>query len=198
MVSYCHLCTTRSWKTPLALGMCGIILGGLLFLFPSQALRVLIYLTGAIAVLIGIVLLFIAWTISRSGSPFALIPLLIGLLVIILGVFALLYPNVAGTFIAVIIAALCIIAGLGGAFTGGIQNGPILRRIAITVGGIALAALGVAILLYPDLTTAGIVKILGIFIFIAGIVSLAGSVVLRARIRRCAPREVEVPEKYLE
>jgi uncharacterized membrane protein HdeD (DUF308 family) len=198
MVSYCLLCTTRSWKLPLALGIAGVILGSLLFLFPTEALLVLIYLTGFIAVLVGIVLMFIAWTISRAGSPVALVPLLFGVFVMVLGAATFLYPDVVGTFIAIIIAALCIIAGLGAAFTGGTQRGPVPRRVAITLGGVALAVLGVAILLYPDLTTAGIVQILGIFLFIAGVCSIVGSAVLWLKIRSCAPQVAEVREEYLE
>jgi uncharacterized membrane protein HdeD (DUF308 family) len=198
MVSYCLLCTTRSWKIPFMLGIAGMILGSLIFLSPSQALRVLIYLIGAIAILIGIALFLIAWTVSRTGSPFALLLLLFGALVFTLGASSFLYPGIMGTFIAIIIAALCIIAGLGGAFTGGIQKGPLLRRAAIGIGGIALAALGVAILLSPDLTTTGIMQILGAFLFIAGVVSLTGSVVLWFRIRTRTPRIIEVREECWE
>jgi len=146
MASYCLLCTTRSWKLPLFLGITGILLGSLIFLYPTQALTVLIYLIGAIAILIGIALLFIAWTVSRVGSPFAILPLIFGVLIFVLGVSSFLYPELVGTFIAVIIAILCLIVGLGGAFTGASQNGPLLRRAAIGTGGIALAALGIAIL----------------------------------------------------
>ncbi len=198
MVSYCRLCTTRSWKLPLALGITGMILGSLIFLYPVQSQRVLIYLIGAVALLVGVVLLFIAWAISRAGSTFALLPLLAGVLVLVLGISSFLYPDLLGAFIAIIIAALCIIAGLGGALTGGFQKGPILRRAVISIGGIALAALGVAILLYPELTTAGIMRILGAIIVIAGFVSLIGSIILWNGIRSCTSRVIEVRDEYRE
>lgn len=196
MVSYCLLCTTRSWKLPLGLGIAAIVLGSLLFLFPSEALTVLIYLIGAITIFIGIVLLLIAWMVSRAGSVVALLPLAFGIAVIALGAAAFIYPGVAGAFIAIIIAAFCIIAGLAGAFTGGFQKGPLLRRAAISIGGIALAALGVAILLYPELTTTGIMQILGAFILIAGVASLIGSVILWIRMRPCVPGVIEVQNQY--
>jgi uncharacterized membrane protein HdeD (DUF308 family) len=198
MVSYCLLCTTGSWKGPLVLGIVGILLGSLFFLYPSQVLRILIYLIGTIAILIGMVLLFIAWTISRAGSPFGLIPLIVGVIVFVLGVSSFLYPELVGTFIAVVLAILCLIVGLGGAFTGASQNGPLLRRLAIGTGGIALAVLGVAILLYPELTTTAIVQILGAFIFIAGVASLAGSAILWIRRRSCASRVIDVQNQYRE
>jgi uncharacterized membrane protein HdeD (DUF308 family) len=198
MVSYCLLCTTRSWKLPLGLGIAAILLGSLLFLYPSQSLTVLIYLIGAIAVFIGIVLLFIAWMVSRSGSPFALLPLALGIAVFALGAAAFIYPEGVGFFIAIIIAALCIIAGLAGAFTGGFQKGSLLRRAAISIGGIALAALGVAILLYPELTTTGIMQILGAFILIAGVASLIGSAILWIRMRSCTPGVIDVQDQYRE
>jgi uncharacterized membrane protein HdeD (DUF308 family) len=198
MASYCLLCTTRSWKLPLVLGIIGMLLGSLFFFYPTQALTVLIYLIGAIAILVGIALLFIAWAVSRVGSPFALLPLIFGVLVFVLGVSSFLYPESVGTFIAVIIAILCLIVGLGGAFTGATQNGPPLRRAAIGIGGIALAALGVAILLSPELTTTIIVQILGAFIFIAGVVSLAGSAILWVRRRSCAARVIDVQNQYRE
>jgi uncharacterized membrane protein HdeD (DUF308 family) len=198
MVSYCLLCSTQSWKLPLGLGIAAILLGSLLLLYPSQALLVLIYLVGAVAILIGIVFLFIAWMVFRAGSPFALLPLALGIVVFALGAAAFIYPVVVGAFIAIIIAALCIIAGLGGAFTGGVQKGPLLRRAAISIGGIALAALGVAILLYPELTTTGIMQILGAFILIAGVVSLIGSVILWIRMRSCMTGVREVQDRYQE
>jgi len=198
MASYCLLCTTRSWKPPLVLGIVGILLGSLIVLYPSQALRVLIYLMGTIAILIGIVLLFIAWTVSRAGSPFALLPLIFGVVVFILGVSSFLYPELVATFLVVIIAILCLIVGLGGVFTGASRNGPLLRRAVIGIGGIALAALGVAILLYPELTTTAILQILGAFIFIAGVASLAGSAILGIRRRSCGPRVIDVQDHYRE
>ena len=198
MVSYCRLCTTRSWKLPLGLGIAAFLLGSLIFLYPSQALTVLIYLIGAIAVFIGIVLLYIAWMVSRAGSLFALFPLAFGIAVFALGVAAFIYPGVVGIFIAIIIAALCIIAGLAVAFTGGFHKGSLLRRAAISIGGIALAALGVAILLYPELTTTGIMQILGAFILVAAVASLIGSAILWIRMRSCNSGVIDVQDQCRE
>ena len=198
MASYCLLCTTRSWKLPLVLGIIGILLGSLIFFYPTQALTVLIYLIGAIAILVGIALLFIAWTVSRVGSSFALLPLIFGVLVFVLGIASFLYPELVATFIAVIIAILCLIVGFGGAFTGASQNGPPLRRAAIGIGGIALAVLGIAILFYPDLTTTVIVQILGAFFVIAGVASFAGSMILWIKRRSCPPGVIDVQNQYRE
>ena len=127
MASYHVLCTTGSWKTPFTLGIIGLLLGGIFFLFPDLSLTLVIYLFAVIALLIGIILLAAAAFLARGSGGFFAVPLVLGVIAVILAVYSFLNPESTATFIAIVIGAGCIIAGLIGAFTALFQPAPAIQ-----------------------------------------------------------------------
>ena len=178
MASYRVLCTTGSWKTPFTLGIIGLLLGGIFFLFPDLSLTLVIYLFAVIALLIGIILLAAAAFLARgSGGSFA-VPLVLGVIAVILAVYSFLNPESTATFIAIVIGAGCIIAGLIGAFTALFQPAPAIRRALLAAGGFLLAGLGMIILLFLQRSVVLIFQLLGVFLMAAGAVAIIGAFVL--------------------
>jgi uncharacterized membrane protein HdeD (DUF308 family) len=187
MASYCMLCTTGSWKFPLTLGIIGLLIGGIFFLFPDLSLTLVIYLFAVIALLAGIILLTAAAFLAKGSGGFFAVPLVLGVIAIIMAVYSFLNPESTATFIAVVIGAGCIIAGLIGAFTALFQPAPVIRKALLAAGGFLLAGLGMVILIFLQRSVILIFQLLGAFLFVAGTVAVIGAVVLWLRGRSCEP-----------
>jgi uncharacterized membrane protein HdeD (DUF308 family) len=177
MASYL-LCTTGSWKSPFTLGIIGLLLGGIFFLFPDLSLTLVIYLFAVIALLIGIILLAAAAFLAKGSGGFFAVPLVLGVIAVILAVYSFLNPESTATFIAIVIGAGCIIAGLIGAFTALFQPAPATRRVLLAAGGFLLAGLGIIILLFLQRSVVLIFQLLGAFMMVAGAVAIIGAFVL--------------------
>ena len=172
------LWTTGSWKTPFTLGIIALFLGGIFFLFPDLSLTLVIYLFAVVALLIGIILLAAAAFIARGSGGFFAVPLVLGVIAVILAVYSFLNPESTATFIAIVIGAGCIIAGLIGAFTALFQPAPAIRRVLLAAGGFLLAGLGMIILLFLQRSVVLIFQLLGAFLVAAGAVAIIGAFVL--------------------
>jgi uncharacterized membrane protein HdeD (DUF308 family) len=178
MASYRMLWTTGSWKTPFTLGIIALLLGGIFFLFPDLSLTLVIYLFAVVALLIGIILLAAAAFIARGSGGFFAVPLVLGVIAVILAVYSFLNPESTATFIAIVIGAGCIIAGLIGAFTALFQPAPAIRRALLAAGGFLLAGLGMIILFFLQRSVVLIFQLLGAFLVAAGAVAIIGAFVL--------------------
>jgi uncharacterized membrane protein HdeD (DUF308 family) len=178
MASYRMLWTTGSWKTPFTLGIIALLLGGIFFLFPDLSLTLVIYLFAVVALLIGIILLAAAAFIARGSGGFFAVPLVLGVIAVILAVYSFLNPESTATFIAIVIGAGCIIAGLIGAFTALFQPAPAIRRVLLAAGGFLLAGLGMIILLFLQRSVVLIFQLVGAFLVAAGAVAIIGAFVL--------------------
>jgi uncharacterized membrane protein HdeD (DUF308 family) len=190
MASY-MLCTTGSWKFPLTLGIIGLLIGGIFFLFPDLSLTLVIYLFAVIALLIGIVLLVAAVVLARGSGGFFAVPLILGVIAVILAVYSFLNPESTATFIAIVIGAGCIISGLIGAFTALFQPAPAFRRALLALGGFLLTGLGIVILLFLQRSVVIIFQLLGAFFMVAGTVAIIGAGVLWWKGRSCQPGVID-------
>ncbi len=182
-----------SWKLPLGLGLASILIGSLFLFFPESSLRLIIYLFGAIVFLIGIALFVGAFSLSRGGTWFAAVPLILGICAIILGIVSFTNPSLIGAFLAVIVALVFLIGGLGMVFTAILQGGSPARRILSIIGGLFLAALGILIFFHAEFTGIFIIRLLGIFLVGAGIVALVGSFLLWRREQSWSIPGEEIP-----
>ncbi len=187
------LCTTDSWKHLATLGIIGLLIGGIFFLFPDLSLTLVIYLFAVIALLTGIVLLVAAVTLAKGSGGFFAVPLVLGVIAVILAVYSFLNPESTATFIAIVIGAGCIISGLIGAFTALFQPAPAIRRALLAVGGFLLAGLGIVILIFLQHSVVLIFQLLGAFLIVTGTVAIIGALVLvwRGPGRSCEPGVID-------
>lgn len=186
-MAYWMACGSESWKPPLVAGIIFLVLGGLLFFFPEGSLRLFVFLFGVLAFIAGIGLFIGAWMLSRSGGMVFVVPLILGICAVLLGILSFTDPGLIGAFAAVLLGLLMIIGGLAGAFSAASRPGSGARRALGFIGGILIALLGFLILFWPRLSSIAIVRIIGAVFMAAGLVALAGSVVLALRERSCAP-----------
>jgi uncharacterized membrane protein HdeD (DUF308 family) len=172
MPFFCIVRDTGSWKFTLALGLIAIVIGALLFLFAEEALVVIIYLFGFIAIAIAVILLAGALRTSRSRSGVSLISLVFGIVALIIGLVSFFNPAIIGAFFAVLFAIIAMIAGLVVVFSSAFSTrSPSLRALGV-LGGILLLAIGVSILLYTEITAAFIVQLIGLLLIAGGIIAI--------------------------
>ena len=191
MSDACVFATTRSWTSSLFAGVVALFLGALLFLEPALTIRLLLYSLGIIAVGVAVLLFAGAAFFSRGGGPVVPLLLVIGILVLALGILAFLKPDLVGGFLAVIAAALLIVGGLGIAVTGVFQGPTFAGRVLSVIGGLLLAILGFLFLFHTGVTATLVVRLVGIFLFGAGAVFLAGAFLWWWRGRGCGPEWID-------
>lgn len=170
-----------SWKFPAVLGILGVIIGSLLILFPGQAIRIAIYLFGAFAIIIAIILFAIAYGMSRGGGGLAAVPAIIGIVALIIGVVSFVNPGIIGAFAAVLFSLIAIISGFALFFSSVITLRPLAQRILAAAGGIFLAAIGISILFYTEVTSQLVVQLVGVFFIAAGVIALIGALLSRGQ-----------------
>jgi len=181
----------RSWAYLFAMGVLGVFFGALLFLEPALMIRLLVYSLGIVAVVVAVLFFAGAAFFSRGGGPLVPLLLVLGVLVLAIGVLAFLNPGLFGGFVAVIAAALLIVGGLGMAGTAVFQRASVAGRVLSAGGGILLAVLGLLFLFHAAFTASLVVRLVGIFLMAAGVVSLAGSLGRWWRERRAQPRYID-------
>jgi uncharacterized membrane protein HdeD (DUF308 family) len=174
---------TGTWKASFGFGICSILVGALFLFFPSFSLQVMIYLFGAFAILIGILLFIGAYFVSRTGTGLFALPLVLGICAFILGLVAFVNPGIIGAFLVVILSIVFIIGGLGMIVTSALRGGRITGTILGVIGGGFITTLGIMILFYPQISLEVIIRLTGLFLIAAGIVAIGWSLVNRKRER---------------
>lgn len=187
MADVCVVAAPRSWAYLFATGTLAILIGALLFLEPALIIRLLLYSLGIVAVVLAVLIFAGAAFFSRGGGPLVPLLVVIGVLVLAIGVLAFLNPDLVGGFMAVIAAALLIVGGLGMAGTAVFQRASFAERVLAVLGGAVLAVLGLLFLFHAAFTASLVVRLVGIFLMGAGVVSLGGSLIRWWRQRGSRP-----------
>jgi uncharacterized membrane protein HdeD (DUF308 family) len=195
MASYCMMCRTGSWKPPLTVGILSMVLGILVIAFPSATLFVLLTLLGAAALIIGIGFIALALFLGRAGPGIFLGFLALGICSAAIGVYTLIEPGVVQSFLAVLLGAVLIIAGLGTIFTGLSQAESAGRRALIVIGGVVVLLVGFYLIFFPGLSSIVIMQVFGALLFVIGSGMIISALVCKKRERACT---VTVTDQYRE
>src|SRR5215813_8256812 len=99
----------RHWWVVGLRGLAAIIFGIMAFIWPGITLSVLVLLFGAYAIVDGVLALYAA---ARSGGQNVWAPLLEGVLGIIAGIVAFVWPGLTALTLVYIIAAWAIVTGV--------------------------------------------------------------------------------------
>jgi uncharacterized membrane protein HdeD (DUF308 family) len=181
MPSFCVIYTPGRWKVLLAPGSIALILGLLILLFPSESLRVVVYILGAIALLAGIGLIAGAWALSRAGARTFAVSLVMGFAALLIGIITILEPDLVESSLAVVFGALLLLAGLGAAINGWSGAASGWQGLLAAIGGCAVAVIGVIIIFTPDLSARVVVQVLGGLLFAIGVVVCLAALAMRWR-----------------
>jgi uncharacterized membrane protein HdeD (DUF308 family) len=172
----------RNWWALALRGVLALLLAVVAFLLPGLTLASLILLLAAYFIIDGVLALISGWRAARRDGrwwPF----LLEGVLDLIAGAIALLWPAATLLALVVLLAAWSILTGavmLYGAFGGYRGEG----RWLLALNGAISVLLGVAIIVFPEAGALTIAWLIGLYALLFG----AGMLVLAFRLRRLQER----------
>jgi len=150
-------------------GLLMIVLGGLFVASPGLSLATVILLFGVFVIVYGIGLAVAGFTgraESRGGA------IAVGLLAVVVGVIALVWPGLTSLTLLYIIAAWMIVSGvvdIAGAFMGGISGG---QRVWLVILGILSIGVGVYFFVHPVSGALALLWLVGIYLIVLGVLRI--------------------------
>lgn len=179
--------TTRGWWGRLALGIIAVVFG-LAFLFvPGFTLLLFLYTFGLLLILGGIVL--IAYSRDKSaGGNWRMLNLVEGVLIIIIGIIAILWPGITALFAMYLFAAFAIITGIIQIAEGfAAPRGASTNRALLIISGVFSLVIGVLVAIYPGSGALALLWLIGIFLIVIGVLNIASGIRIRREISRPEP-----------
>jgi uncharacterized membrane protein HdeD (DUF308 family) len=159
-------------------GVILLIIGIMCLFLTQQILSVLLLLFGAIAILLGILL--IAACVFVAGFRMQWVPLLFfGIILIIIGLVSIYYPYIISTLAIYLIAGLALLLGVLMVIYGTISFVETKTRILIILLGIIPLIIAIYMILYPGSAATLVLGLFGIFACILGIALIIQGLVLR-------------------
>jgi uncharacterized membrane protein HdeD (DUF308 family) len=174
---------TSLWWLPLTLGVVNIVVGLIAIFWPEVSLAVVGVLFG-IQLLIAGVLRLAQVIFTREGETTErVITAAVGVLFLFVGLLCL--QNVMQTIkvLALLVGLVWVIGGAVGVI-GALASGPPSRWTGVTlwelVVGVVSVLAGVVVLIYPKESVTALAVLLGIWLLVIGIVTVAGAFRLRS------------------
>ena len=159
---------TAMWLTIIVRGVASFVFGLLAFTYPGITLNVLVTVFGIYALVDGIAAMWASFR-SRGGGTG---PLLQGLASLVVGLFCLILPATAVTYVILLIGFWNIAAGLLQILGAIVLRNEVGNTLLLGLGGLLSALLGLVIILYPANSAVNIIWI------IAGTAVLVGLVLI--------------------
>ena len=169
----------RWWWTFVLRGVLAIAFGVIAFLAPGLGIGVLVGVFAAYAIIDGVGSL-IAGISGRGTDRNWWLELLEGIVGVIAGVFAIVFPEVAAEALVLVIAAWSIVTGIVEIFTAIRLREQIKGEGWLALAGVASILFGVVLILFPGAGALSLVWLIGSFSFVFG----AFLVLLGLRLRR--------------
>jgi uncharacterized membrane protein HdeD (DUF308 family) len=152
-------------------GIIAVIFGLCAIIWTPVVLNVLIYAFGLFAIIAGILTAAAGISSEKTELPKWLL-VIAGTLGILLGIFALLTPLIVAITLTLLIAAWALVTGateLGWAVT----NKALKHRVLLFISGLCGITLAIILIIIPILGAFTIVLVLGIYLLVFGIISIA-------------------------
>ncbi len=160
------------FKSLLIKGIMMIILGVIMLVFTFSSILALDYLFGIVLIVLGIQLL-------TSGSTFlgeykrTWWVILLGILAIIIGIFAFVFPAMMTLYIVYLIAITSFISGFTDLALAISDKCGLANRALVAVSGVLGIILGILFIISPFVGAFVIVQVTGIFLLAFGILAIA-------------------------
>ena len=150
-------------------GLLMIVLGGLFLARPGLSLVTVIWLFGIFAIVYGL-FLALAGLMGHGEGRWGAVA--VGVLGVIVGIIALVWPGLTGLTLLYIIAAWAIVSGIGdiaGAFMGGVSGG---QRVWLVVLGILSIIVGIALFVHPVTGALALLWLIGLYLVVLGVMRI--------------------------
>ncbi|HTK08166.1 MAG TPA: HdeD family acid-resistance protein [Ktedonobacteraceae bacterium] len=169
----------RNWWMLALRGVLAIIFGLIVLFYPGIALLALIIVFAIYAIIDGIVAIVVAIRERESLSRWGWI-LAEGVLSIIAGILAFVYPGITALILLYIVAAWAILTGIMEIAAAIILREYISREWLLALAGILSIVFGILLFIRPGAGLLSLLWLLGIYSIIFGVVFLIHAFQLRA------------------
>lgn len=159
----------RHWWVVALRGLAAIAFGILAFIWPGITLAVLVLLFGAYAIVDGLLALYAA---ARSGGQNVWAPLLEGVLGVVAGIVAFVWPGLTALTLVFIIAAWAIVTGVLEVFAAIRLRNVITNEWMLGFAGVLSVVFGLLLFAQPGAGALALVWIIGAYAVIFGIALL--------------------------
>jgi uncharacterized membrane protein HdeD (DUF308 family) len=168
----------RNWWVLAVRGLLAIIFGLIVLFLPGLALLALVYLFAAYVLIDGIMAVVTAiqerGILNRWGWV-----LFEGVLGIIAGIIAFVYPGITALVLLYIVAAWAIITGIMEIVTAFVIREMVSREWLLAVAGVVSVLFGIVLFIHPGAGLLSILWLVGVYSIIFGVIFIVRAVQLR-------------------
>jgi len=176
MLEICRI--PARWQGYTLSGFFLVLLGIVCLILTQQVMSVLFILFSAIALLLGILLIVAG--VFVAGLRFQWVPLLfLGGIFIVIGLASIYYPDIVTALAIYLIAGIALLVGLLMVIYGAISFVETKTRVLIVLLGFIPLVIAIYMILYPTSAAALLLRLWGVFACILGVALLVQGLILR-------------------
>lgn len=169
----------RNWWMLALRGVLAIIFGLIAIVFPGIALLAFIYVFATYAIIDGIVAIIVAIGERVSLRRWGWV-LFEGVLSIIAGLIAFVFPGITALVLLYIVAAWAIVTGMMEIFTAYAIRPFVSREWPLALAGILSVVFGILLIIYPGAGLLSLLWLVGIYAILFGILFIIRAFQLRS------------------
>ena len=159
----------RHWWVIGLRGLAAILFGVLAFVWPGMTLAVLVLLFGAYALVDGVLTLIAAF---RGGVQHRIVMLVEGVVSVLAGLAAFVWPGLTALVLLYIIAFWAIVTGVLEILAAIRVRRAISNELGLVIGGIVSVVFGVVLLIAPGAGALAVIFLIGAYAVVFGIALL--------------------------
>ena len=159
----------RHWWVIGLRGLAAILFGVLAFVWPGMTLAVLVLLFGAYALVDGVLTLIAAF---RGGVQHRIVMLVEGVVSVLAGLAAFVWPGLTALFLLYIIAFWAIVTGVLEIVAAIRVRRAISNELGLVIGGVLSVVFGVVLLIAPGAGALAVIFLIGAYAVVFGIALL--------------------------
>src|SRR5215470_12995073 len=167
-----------TWPAYLAAGIGAVVVGVILLAWPNASLAIVAVLIGIGLIVAGLLRLIDGFTAHDASGGKRVAYVLIGLLAIVVGLYCIRHYHLVIGVLAVLVGLFWVIHGLAdigiGLFAGPFPG----RWLTALTGALSLAA-GLIVLFWPAITVIILVRVIGIWLIVYGVLATITAFSLR-------------------
>lgn len=187
----------NKWILLLTNAIIAIIIG-LVFLFvPEQTLKTIGFGAGIIILLSGLFLVFGAFSYAKKGQNM-FFWLIEGIINLSLGIILIINPEWLAKFLLLLIGLWALILGIYQLYAGFINSKSIKNNVLLKINGLAAIVIGLVLLFRPDMVANFIVQLLGVISVLIGSIMMYFAFVLKKATKVQEAEIVDEPSKEVK
>lgn len=166
------------WPAFLAAGLGCLAVGVILLVWPSATLVVAAILIGASLIVAGLLRLIHGFTARDASGGARAGSVVIGLLAVALGLFAIRHYHVTIAVLAIMVGLFWVINGIAEMAAGLIGDRGVGRALTVALGLLSVAA-GIIVLFWPAISITVLVAVIGIWLIVYGALLMSSAFMMR-------------------